>query len=237
MASVEHVRTIFETTKATHGFLKPSGAAVELITHPQENPELVAQTRSEIYGFKTEPFLYPDVAETVQAFRREGPVFIWTDDYPERVLTSGLLGSREENLQPITLETAVDKMPLLPGLFQRAQHSHAAGIVVIDNNIEELQIAVETARRERFLPPVQFVWRTNEASEALPWNFPITDLPLIRITTLSELLDSRIKRTFQGKLQWIIDFNETLLNTPRMEQAMHQHFAARLNGHLAHSSE
>lgn len=236
MASVEHVRSIFETIKATHGFLKPSGAASELITRPEENADLVSQIRREIYSFPTEPFLYPDAIETVRAIRRRDPVSIWTDDYIERVLASGLFGEADESLKPLTLDTAVDKIPLLPGLFRRATNLGVSGIVVIDNNLEELRIAAEVAKTESSLP-VQFVWRTHQVNTALPLDFPLRYLPLISINALSDVLDARIRRPSNGQLQWIMDFNETLLDTPSLEQAMYQYFATRLNGHLSSSSE
>lgn len=233
----EVARGVYKDILKKDGYVNPFGFSEAIHRNPQEHLARVTELGKDIITLPTSHFLYTSTQEALSEFRGRGDdTRIWTDDYIERPLSSGILTGRgSRSAGEVTLETAIDKMPLLPALYQRAQESGVEAVIVVDDNVQKLHFAAEIAQEACALP-VQFVLKTNgKDADLFPWDFPVDFLPIRVISDIGDLIQVRESVVgSRGNVVLITDFNYTLLETNRYIDAQLSLTTLRLNGHMMH---
>ncbi len=230
--SFEAARGIYIEQKATDGYVNPfKYAAIVYRNLQKQRGEVVALGRK-MLTLSTRGFLYEGTEEALTEFLERGDdVSIWTDEYANRVHSSGLLIKTKNGV--ITPDIAVDKLPLLPALYARANKSGAEAVIVVDDGLDELRFAAEVAKEVCSLP-VQFVLRAHEETDPFPWNFPAQYLPIRVIYHTGEM--AKVRESVvgsRGRTKLITDFNSTLLHTASYEETQQLFASFSLNGNMA----
>lgn len=229
--SIETAHGIHIEQKAIDGYVNPFKYAAKVHSNPQDNRNQVLALGRKILTLPTREFLYEGTEEALTEFLGRGDsVSIWTDEYANRVYSSGLLKQKKNGI--VTPDIAEDKLPLLPALYALANESGAEAVIVVDDGLDELRYAAEVAREVCSLP-VQFVLRAHEETDPFPWGFPARYLPLRVIYHTGEMVAVRESVVgSRGRTKLITDFNSTLLHTASYEET-HLLFASfSLNGNM-----
>lgn len=179
-------------------------------------PEVVDNIAAVIRSYPTKEFLYPGVIDTVDALLQEGDhISIWTDDFLDRVLSSGLWNYRlhtiEERRRRLRLISGINKhealaTKVIPSLREGA-FSH---VVFVDDKDKNLNEAKSLITQLDLQIPANFVrieWggkmdreSSDDESNVI---FDIKDLLKVR---------QRFAQERDGQIKWLIDFNDALLD-------------------------
>lgn len=204
----------FERIQREEGFVKPNLVAHEL------SPSWIGRGKIKrtILRHPTEDYLYEGVEDVLRVFLENGDhITIWTDDYPQRVITSGLGKLRKElpykERHRFTVTHGENKIPLLGPLFERTRANGIENVVIIDNSKDNLEQAKNVIKETGQGIAFYLAWiNPSDPYLASPECFSpeITQLSVPNVHSLQQLR----RQGLYGPVSWIIDFNETLVNTP-----------------------
>jgi len=205
-----YVASVCDAVKQDVGYLAPSRVVLSL-GFPPEHP-LHPHLRRHMYEHPTKPFLFWGATRVLKQLLKKGDaVAVWTDEYKERIKSSGLGDLDRHGDVAFILGEA--KQQVIPVLFDHARACGATEMIVIDDQQANLQ-AVSAYAKKRDLP-VRLVLVGN--GDEMP------EGPSTLLVSHVRQLARRARREFlkiPGKRLWVFDFNHTLLDTQRFEESM-----------------
>ena len=242
----KRVEKIYYAVVETIGYAEPSSLASELVA---EALQIIHTRRKAIerimLRYPTRYHLYEGVEEMLLVFLKQNDVIrIWTDDYIQKVVTSGLISGLRRELprterhrfhvahypdhQPV-----MDKIPLLPLLFEEARNYGLQTLVIVDNSAKNINQAVRVAQQDGQDLLVHLVSIDHQAprtylSPAFEFG-TIAHRTVGHVTKLQDIRQEVLLKLNNKKVLWILDFNETLMNTEEFEHSIHAEIAKLLS--------
>ena len=205
------ISAAFSRSREAIGYIAPSFVTTELgisSDHP-----LYSSLRRHIYEHPTNNFLYSGAANVIKKILRSGdPVAIWTDEYRERLESSGLpaLGQQGE----LFFVTGQRKQEQISRLFDLAQKEKVKEIVVIDDTEGNLH-AIHTFGQKQDIPVKLVLVHRKEQRQ-----YEVLPSTLVKNVRKVERAVRRNTEREGGKTLWVFDFNRTLLNTDAFEKSV-----------------
>ncbi len=234
------------------GYLVPGQFAEQVLPGlPSDNPVKRAIAEAVLWH-PTRDHLYRGAEETLDFLLQQGDsVRVWTDDYPERVQTSGLteaLRSRLPETEHLRFDIArnpdgspvMDKFPLLSLMFSEAKRRGISAVAITDNSQKNMNKAALVAHSAAGanLRVNLFTVDSRAPEDYISPEFSLDNIRhriighIASLGCLREgLLASSVRHTTRAEqVMWVVDFNETLLDTAGLEASLRRWVAQLIIG-------
>lgn len=248
IAVLSDIRDRVEKTYAAQydeiGYVQPDLFARQLLPDVEPDDPSRETIARAVLCHPTKDHLYEGSQDMLQGFLGQGDnVRLWTDDYTLRVNTSGLIGSLRRSLPHAERErfqvahypdrrVIMDKFPLLPILFDEAREQGISTVAIIDNSQKNINKAARIAYAVGNGLSVNLMTVDHDAPEG--YVSPafklenVTHRAIGHVASLGGMRDELLASSAAGErsnVLWIVDFNETLMDTRSLEQSLYQKIA------------
>jgi hypothetical protein len=214
---VSGIKAIYAKEHLIRGYADPLATANAISQNfGIENPHITQALATIIRSYPTKRFLYTGVVETLDVLlETNDSITVWTDDFPDRVLSSGIWKFRkdlpDDKKRRLKVVSGLNKhealaAKVIPSLREGA-FSHVVFVDDKDKNLDEAKSLITQLDLQIPANFVRIEWggqmdreSSDDESNVI---FDIKDLLKVR---------QRFAQERDGQIKWLIDFNDALLD-------------------------